>query len=152
VSDINQLLSSLPVGTSPQNSSEAVEKPVFTRIKSIEDLDSKLKTAGESKKPVMLDFYADWCVSCIEMEQSTFHDPRVAKLMSRFTLLQADVTKNDETDQALLKRFGIFGPPAILFFPPQENEIRQYRAVGFVNATDFSSLLTNVLSAKGFAN
>ena len=152
VSDINQLLSSLPLGTSPQNSSETVEKPVFTRIKSIEDLDSKLKTAGESKKPVMLDFYADWCVSCIEMEQSTFHDPRVAKLMSRFTLLQADVTKNDETDQALLKRFGIFGPPAILFFPPQENEIRQYRAVGFVNATDFSSLLTNVLSAKGFAN
>ena len=152
VSDINQLLSSLPFGAAPQTPSEPVEKPVFTRIKSIKDLDAKLQAAGQSKKPVMLEFYADWCVSCIEMEQSTFHDPGVAKLMSRFTLLQADVTENDDTDQALLKRFGIFGPPAILFFPPQENEMRQYRAVGFMNANDFSSLLDTVLNVKSIAN
>ncbi|PWQ94399.1 protein-disulfide reductase DsbD [Leucothrix pacifica] len=152
VNDINQLLSSLPFRAAPQNSPGFVEKPAFTRIKSSEELDAKLKAAGRLKKPVILDFYADWCVSCIEMEQSTFHDPGVAKLMSRFTLLQADVTKNDVTDQALLKRFGIFGPPAILFFPPQENEMRQYRAVGFMNANDFSALLTTVLNTKSISN
>lgn len=152
VSDTNQLLSYLPFAAAPKNASTPVEKPVFTRIKSIEDLDAKLMAAGESKTPVILDFYADWCVSCIEMERFTFHDPQVAKLMSHFTLLQADVTKNDETDQALLKRFGIFGPPAILFFPPKENERRQYRVVGFMNADDFSSLLDTVLQVARTPN
>lgn len=152
VSDTNQLLSYLPFGSASQGTSVAVEKPVFTRIKSIEDLDAKLLAAGQSNKPVILDFYADWCVSCQEMERFTFHDPRVAQLMSRFTLLQADVTKNDETDQALLKRFGIFGPPAILFFPPKEDENRQYRVVGFMKADDFSSLLDSVLQAARMAN
>lgn len=151
VSDTTQFLSSLPFGAAPRGTPAVVEKPVFTRIKSIEDLDEKLMASGESKTPVILDFYADWCVSCQEMERYTFRDPRVAKLMSRFTLLQADVTENDETDKALLKRFGIFGPPAILFFPPKENEKRQYRVVGFMNADDFSSLLDTVLQAARFA-
>ena len=117
----------------------------FGGVHGVEELDARLMVAAQSESPVILDFYADWCVSCLEMERFTFHDQRVANLMSQFTLLQADVTKNDETDQLLLKRFGIFGPPAILFFPPAEDEKRQYRVVGFMDADDFSSLLAHFL-------
>lgn len=147
VNDPSQLTSSFPFGTTARGGSTAIEKPAFARIKSVEELDARLMVAAQSESPVILDFYADWCVSCLEMERFTFHDQRVANLMSQFTLLQADVTKNDETDQLLLKRFGIFGPPAILFFPPAEDEKRQYRVVGFMDADDFSSLLDTVLEA-----
>ena len=147
VSDPRQLLLYLPFGDASIGAPASVEIPSFIRIKTIDDLDAKLAAAGQSKTPVILDFYADWCVSCLEMERFTFHDPGVANLMSRFVLLQADVTKNDEMDQALLKRFGIFGPPAILFFPPEEDEKRQYRVVGFMKADDFTSLLDTVLQS-----
>jgi thiol-disulfide isomerase/thioredoxin len=84
----------------------------FQRVRSVEELDQILKTAT---RPVMLDFYADWCISCKEMERFTFADPAVAAARG-FQLLQADVTANNEADKALLKRFKLFGPPGIIFF------------------------------------
>ncbi|MBO1923813.1 protein-disulfide reductase DsbD [Thiomicrorhabdus sp. 6S3-12] len=108
----------------------------FNKIKSIDDLD-KILAEG---KPVMLDFYADWCVSCKEMEQFTFSDPKVQKALEGVTLLKADVTANDETDKALMKRFGIIGPPAILFFE-QGQERKGQRVVGFKKAEEFTQTI-----------
>ena len=112
----------------------ATTAPAFKKVASVEELDRALQTAG---KPVMLDFYADWCVSCKEMERFTFADPQVAAAMGRFVLLKADVTHNTEADKALLKRFGLFGPPGILFFDGQGREIPSLRVVGFVPAAKF---------------
>lgn len=114
----------------------------FKRIKTVADLDRELAAAGTAGKPVMLDFYADWCVACKEMERYTFSDPGVIAEMGRFVLLQADVTANDDLDQALMQgRFGIPGPPAILFFDPEGRELRGYRVIGFVPAQEFADHL-----------
>ncbi len=120
----------------------AEQHAAFKRVKTVEDLDRELAAAGAAGKPVMLDFYADWCVSCKEMERYTFSDPGVIKEMERFVLLQADVTANDEQDQALMQgRFGIPGPPAMLFFDQAGNELRGYRLVGFKPAGEFAEHL-----------
>jgi thiol:disulfide interchange protein DsbD len=107
---------------------EAAAPVRFDRLKTLAELDSRLKTAG---RPVMLDFYADWCVSCKEMERFTFSDARVAARMSGLLLLQVDVTANNEDDQALLKRFRLFGPPGIIFFDAAGNENRNARVIGY---------------------
>ncbi len=107
------------------------------RIKSVADLDREIAAAVASKRPVMLDFYADWCVSCKEMEKYTFTDASVRETLAAGVLLQADVTANDEVDQVLLKRFGIFGPPTIAFFGPDGAERQNHRLVGFVPAARF---------------
>jgi thiol:disulfide interchange protein DsbD len=93
----------------------------------------------------MLDFYADWCVSCKELERFTFADPQVAAAMGKFTLLKADVTANSEADKELLKRFNLFGPPGILFFDKQGQELAALRVVGFVPADKFLSTLDRAL-------
>ncbi len=111
---------------------------VFTRIKTVDDLDRELAVAASAGKPALLDFYADWCVSCKEMERYTFSDPAVIKEMSRFVVLQADVTANDDADKALIQgRFGLPGPPAILFFGAGGEELKGYRVVGFKPADEF---------------
>ena len=102
------------------------------------DYDEALAVARKLKKPLMLDFYADWCVSCKEMEKYTFTDPGVQAALSGFTLLQADVTANDATDQALMRRFGIIGPPGTLFFSGGA-ERRELRLVGFESAPGFTA-------------
>jgi thiol:disulfide interchange protein DsbD len=89
----------------------------------------------------MLDFYADWCVSCKEMEKYTFSVPEVQKDLAGFVLLKADVTANNEADQALFKRFGVYGPPTTAFFGSKGGECRPFRLVGFVKAEDFRSHL-----------
>lgn len=109
----------------------------FVRIKTVDDLERAVAAAGAAQKPVMLDFYADWCVSCKEMEKYTFVDPQVQALLADVVLLQADVTANDEEDQALLKRFGIFGPPTIAFFGTDGVERKNFRLVGFSPAEKF---------------
>jgi thiol:disulfide interchange protein DsbD len=111
----------------------------FERIKSVADLDARLQAAAADGRNVMLDFYADWCVSCKEMEHYTFTDSRVQDRLRDAVLLQADVTANDDLDQALLSRFGIFGPPTIMFFDNLGRERTNYRVVGFMPATDFSA-------------
>jgi thiol:disulfide interchange protein DsbD len=108
----------------------------FRMIKSVADLDREAAAAAQAGKPVMLDFYADWCVSCKEMEKFTFSQPSVQSALAGFVLLKADVTANDETDQALLKRFALFGPPATIFFA-SGSEQRALRLIGFEKAEDF---------------
>jgi thiol:disulfide interchange protein DsbD len=110
----------------------------FQRIRSLTELQQRVAAAG---KPVMLDFYADWCVSCKEMERFTFSDPRVQQRMQKMLLLQADVTANTAEDAQLLKRFGLFGPPGILFFGAGGREHTDLRVVGFQSADEFLSVL-----------
>jgi thiol:disulfide interchange protein DsbD len=117
-----------------------VAAPVsWQRVASLQELQEKLKAPG---KPVMLDFYADWCVSCKEMEAFTFSDPMVRAQLDGMLLLQADVTANSEADRALLKRFSLFGPPGIVFFDAQGREIRGLRVIGYQNAERFLKTLS----------
>ena len=116
----------------------AAHGPVFTIVRSSAELDQALRTAG---RPVMLDFYADWCVSCKEMERFTFVDPTVQKKMSAALLLKVDVTANNDNDRALLKRFNLFGPPGTIFFDPQGREVPAARIAGFQNSTRFLETL-----------
>jgi len=111
----------------------------FQRIKTTDDLDAALASASASGKTAMLDFYADWCVSCIEMEEFTFTDAEVQNALSNTVLLQADVTANDEEDQALLNRFGVFGPPTIIFFDSDGIQRNGYEVVGYMKAKDFAN-------------
>jgi thiol:disulfide interchange protein DsbD len=112
--------------------------PTFEKVKTVAELDARLASAT---RPVMLDFYADWCVSCKEMEKFTFADPTVAAKMKEFTLLKADVTANNDDDKALLKRFGLFGPPGIIFFNMAGQEINGQRVVGYQPAAQFLAVL-----------
>ncbi|MDD3518480.1 MAG: protein-disulfide reductase DsbD [Chromatiales bacterium] len=111
----------------------------FRYVKGVDGLESALAEARAQGRPVMLDFYADWCISCKEMERFTFSDPAVQSALSGFLLLKTDVTANDAADQALLKHFGLFGPPAILFYDRHGNELRNFRVVGFVPADRFAA-------------
>jgi len=113
----------------------------FIRIRSLAELDAAL---ARSDRPVMLDFYADWCVSCKEMERYTFSAPEVASKMARLTVLQADVTANNAEDRALLRRFRLFGPPGIVFFSA-DGQLLDARVIGFQNALRFGAVLTRVL-------
>ena len=110
----------------------------FERVRTVAELDARIRAAG---KPVMLDFYADWCVSCKEMERFTFSDARVQQKLAGTLLLQVDVTANNDDDKALLKRFNLFGPPGIIFFDRAGNEINGLRVVGFQNAEAFLQTL-----------
>ena len=116
----------------------ATQATSFRRIRTVAELEAALKVAD---RPVMLDFYADWCVSCKEMEHLTFSDPAVQPRMANALLLQADVTDNSAEAKALLKRFGLFGPPGVLFFDKQGREQADARVVGFVPAQGFVASL-----------
>ncbi len=120
----------------------------FRRIKTVGDLEQELEAARRSARPVMLDFYADWCVSCKEMERYTFTDPGVQAELGRAVLLQADVTANDAEDQALLQKFGILGPPTIVFFGPDGAERREFRLVGFEPAEEFRRHAAEALAGE----
>ena len=121
----------------------------FQRIKSVADLETALAQAKASNRTVMVDFYADWCVSCKEMERYTFTDERVHAALDGTLLLQADVTANDERDQALLQYFGIFGPPTIVFYSGDGNEREAYRIVGYMPAEDFAAHASSALGSTG---
>ena len=105
------------------------------------ELDAALAQAEADGRPVMLDFYADWCTACIEMEVRTFADPQVQARLRGAVLLQVDVTRNSRDDRALLKRFDLFGPPGVIFFDPQGQEQTDLRVIGFANASDFLAIL-----------
>jgi thiol:disulfide interchange protein DsbD len=109
----------------------------FKRIKGLAQLDREIAAASAAGKPVMLDFYADWCVSCKEMEKYTFSNTNVQQALAGTVLLQADVTANDTDDKALLKRYGLIGPPSILFFGTDGKERRRFRVVGYMKADAF---------------
>lgn len=113
----------------------------FTRVASLAELETRIAATG---KPVLLDFYADWCVSCKEMERFTFADARVQARLADWTLLQVDVTANSEADKALLQRFKLYGPPGIIFFDRSGKEIEAMRVVGFQNAEEFLRQLSRL--------
>jgi len=140
-----RLLAGAQPGSGPEATAAAQG---FKRIKTTADLDRELAAARASGRPVMLDFYADWCVSCKEMEKYTFTDAGVREILGRAVLLQADVTANDAEDRALLDRFGIFGPPTIAFFGTDGEERRNYRLVGFVPAERFREHVSAAFSTS----
>jgi len=127
-------------------SAEARSALPFKRIKNVAELDNAVAEA--KGKYVMLDFYADWCVSCKEFEHNTFRDTRVQKLLKDAVLLQADVTQNNTDDEALLKRFDLFGPPGIIFFDRQGREIAPVKVVGYQDANQFLVSLNSLYAAK----
>lgn len=120
----------------------STQAPSFERVHSVAELDARIAAAGG--KPVMLDFYADWCISCKEMEHYTFSDPRIAAQLGHFVLLRADVTGNSPDDRALLKRFSLFGPPGIIFFDAAGRERKDVRVIGYQRAERFGGVLAQV--------
>lgn len=118
----------------------------FAVIESSNQLDQFLAQAKEQKKLVLLDFYADWCISCKEMEVNTFANPEVNQELQKFVLLQADVTKNSPENQTLLKRFGLFGPPGILIFDLNSEELKDQRVIGYMPPQRFAERLKKVLA------
>jgi thioredoxin:protein disulfide reductase len=123
----------------------------FRTIKSVEDLQGAVSSARAQSRPVMLDFYADWCVSCKEMQKYTFTDARVRMALGNALLLRADVTRNDADDQALLKHFGIYGPPTIAFYGADGQERRDFRVVGYMNAPQFVSVVQRAIASPADA-
>jgi thiol:disulfide interchange protein DsbD len=134
-------------GTGMFGASKAIEPLPFQPIRSSADLDGQLAAAGKAGKPVLLDFYADWCVSCKEMEAHTYSEPAVRAALAQYVILKADVTANDADDQALLKRFGIIGPPTTAFFGADGKERANFRLVGFVAGDAFLTHLKQFESA-----
>jgi thiol:disulfide interchange protein DsbD len=122
-----------------------IGKASFAVIDSNTQLEQFLAQAKEQKKIVLLDFYADWCISCKEMEVNTFANPEVNEELQKFVLLQADVTKNSVDNQALLKRFGLFGPPGILIFDLNSEELKDQRVIGYMPPQRFVERLKKVL-------
>ena len=117
----------------------------FVVIHSPADLDAQLSKAKQEQKLVLLDFYADWCISCKEMEVNTFANSEVSKELLKFVLLQADVTANSPENLALLKRFGLFGPPGILIFNQNSDEQKEQRVIGYMPPQRFIERLKNAL-------
>jgi thiol:disulfide interchange protein DsbD len=136
-----------PLAPIPQLADETLHLE-FRRIKSVADLEREVDAAAAQGRPVMLDFYADWCVSCKEMEKYTFTDEAVQQALSNAVLLQADVTANDEADQALLRHFGIFGPPTIAFYGPDGQERSSYRVVGYMKAAEFERVARAAIAPR----
>jgi thioredoxin:protein disulfide reductase len=140
--DILQPLSGLRVTAAE---SEAHETS-FQKVKNVAELDARIQAAAG--RTVMLDFYADWCVSCKEMERYTFSDERAQTRFRDMVLLQADVTANTAEHAALLRRFRLFGPPGILFFDREGREIRGLRVIGFQPADRFVAVLDQALGFR----
>jgi thiol:disulfide interchange protein DsbD len=123
----------------------AAKHVAFKRIKTLADLQSAVAAANQAGKPAMLDFYADWCVECVRMERNTFGEAEIQALFEAIQPLQADVTANDKEDRALMAKYDIIGPPAILFFDRHGNELRGHRLVGYFAPEAFAKHLRTVL-------
>ena len=142
-----QPLASVSFGSASGVTVAAHDELPFQRIKSVDDLDREIATASGQGKSTMLDFYADWCVSCKEMEAYTFTDPQVQDALSNTVWLQADVTANDDEDKALLDRFGVFGPPTIIFFGTDGQQRDGYEVVGYMKAEVFAEHVGKAFTA-----
>lgn len=136
-----------PLAPLPAFAAKTHELP-FRHISSVADLDREVAAAHARGQGVLVDFSADWCTSCKEMERYTFTDPTVQAALAGTVLLRADVTRNDADDQALLKRFGIFGPPTIAFYGADGQERAQYRVVGYMKADAFAARSRAALNAS----
>ena len=130
-----------PLKPRPQQGVQAAEHVQFERIAGVKELESAL---AQTDRPVLLDFYADWCTSCLEMEKLTFTDPKVVAQMQSWRRLQVDVTRNTPEDRAFMRKFQLFGPPAMIFFDKAHDEMRNHRLVGYMAAAPFGQLLDRV--------
>jgi len=141
-----RLLSSAPVGQLQNAGSVALKEHPFERVNTVKELEARLAQAATDGKNVMIDYYADWCVECLKMEKTTFRDVRVrAELANRFVALQVDVTDpNDEKRKLLKKRYGVFGPPAALFFDAQGNMLKDKNFYGYMASDKFLALLQSI--------
>jgi thiol:disulfide interchange protein DsbD len=135
--DVLRPLQGVGLASAAPGAAQAHGGLAFQKVKGTAGLEARLAEARAAGKPVMLDFYADWCVACKELEKYTFSDGGVQRALEGAMLLQADVTANDADDQALLKSLGLIGPPAILFYGPDGVERRGFRLVGFKPADEF---------------
>ena len=142
-----QPLASVSFGGAASTTVASHDELPFQRIKTVADLDREIAAASQQGKSVMLDFYADWCVSCKEMEAWTFTDAGVQAALSSTVWLQADVTANDVEDKALLDRFGVFGPPTIIFFGKDGQQRHGYEVVGYMKAETFAEHVQKALAA-----
>jgi thiol:disulfide interchange protein DsbD len=122
-------------------------EPSFIAVTSLTDLQHEVSKASAAHQPVMLDFYADWCTSCKEMQRFTFADPQVREALKHVLLLRADVTANSAADRALLSQFQIYGPPTIAFYDSQGREHPEYRVIGYMKAAEFAALLHRALAS-----
>jgi thiol:disulfide interchange protein DsbD len=132
-----------PLGNIGRTETSVPSTLQFSRVKDIADLDQRIAQV-RGKQLVMLDFYADWCISCKELERFAFSDETVKSKLKPVLLLQADVTTNSEADKALLKRYGLFGPPGILFFDTQGKEVADFRVTGYQDTAQFLKTLQNI--------
>jgi thiol:disulfide interchange protein DsbD len=132
-----------PLGNIGRTETSVPSTLQFSRIKDIADLDQRIAQV-HGKQFVMLDFYADWCISCKELERFAFSDGAVQSKLKPVLLLQADVTAYNEADKALLKRYGLFGPPGILFFDTQGKEVADFRVTGYQDTAQFLKTLQNI--------
>jgi len=142
-----QPLASVSFGGASGVAVAAHDELPFQRVKSVDDLDREIAAASSQGKSAMLDFYADWCVSCKEMEAFTFTDDEVRSALSNTVWLQADVTANDAEDKALLDRFGVFGPPTIIFFGTDGQQRHGYEVVGYMKAEEFAAHVGKAFTA-----
>jgi thiol:disulfide interchange protein DsbD len=134
-------------GLSAGKVAQAEEKGIsFARVANLQELETEIQQAGANHQTVMLDFYADWCISCKEMEAYTFTDPKVKEALAGVVLLQADVTENNDDDKALLAKFSLIGPPAILFFGVDGQEKTALRVIGYQDDQTFMKTLAKVKS------
>ncbi|MDR3478043.1 MAG: protein-disulfide reductase DsbD [Gammaproteobacteria bacterium] len=124
-------------------------RPTFAIVKNMADLDQQLALAKANKKEVLLDFYADWCVSCVLMDRNVFGRPEVKEALAKFVLIRADVTENNAFDQALLKRYQIIAPPTIVFFDIDGNALSKQDIVGEVNSKEFLADINRVSYDQG---
>ncbi|KLE10821.1 thiol:disulfide interchange protein [Aliarcobacter butzleri L354] len=138
ISGATNPLNPLEKFTSSKMTQVSDEKLIFKKVKNIQELELAIKN---SNKPVMLDFWASWCVSCKELEEITFQDEQVINKFQEFTLLKADVTENNDEDKALQKKFGVVGPPALIFWDKDKNEIQASRIIGYKNPKDFLEIV-----------
>ena len=128
-------------GLGVSNLKAAPQEIHFEKITSVADLEAKLQQASRNNQRVMLDFYADWCISCKEMEAYTFSDAAVKNELANFMLLQADVTNNSDADKALLAKFNLIGPPGVIFYDPNQQEQTAHRVIGYQDAATFIKTL-----------
>ncbi len=140
VSGATNILKPLESFTSSKGMVVQNSKLQFQKVKNIKELEEAIKA---STKPVMLDFWAEWCVSCKEFDEITFQDEEVINTLSKFTLLKADVTKNTQDDKELMKKFNIFGPPGMIFWDENNKEIKAAKIVGYKNPKDFLEIVNN---------
>lgn len=146
--DVFQPLNTISFSSQSEINNIQTAKPLFLPIKSNENFDQMLANSMQNNQILMLDFYADWCIACKEMEKNTFSNKEVQALMKDMKLLQADVTANDLVDKSLMQRFNVIAPPTLLFFDSNGNELTSYRIVGELGATEFKQHLLNLFNRQ----